>query len=128
MTWTNPRTQQTRHAIVKYPTAIGPGRSKGETVPVYVHPTFSRLRTVRLWEHSSLLWQAWREGALLHYLAGVCISALWWGARVAALCVIPALAYFLQNSQNWQVCLGILLGGFLVGFFAACLVGLFIRR
>jgi hypothetical protein len=128
VTWTDPRTQQARHAILKYPTAMAPGVRKGQTVPVYVHPTLTRLRTVRLQEDSWQLGQAWREGELRSYLAEMLFSAMWWGVVVAALCVIPALANFLQNSQNWQLGLGMVLGGYLIGFLTTCLMGLIIRR
>jgi hypothetical protein len=128
VTWTDPRTQQARHAILKYPTAMAPRVYKGQTVPVYMHPTLTRLRTVRLQEDSWQFGQAWREGELQSYLAEVLVSAVRWGVVVAALCAIPALANFLQDSQNWQLGLGIVLGGFLIGFLTTWLMGLIIRR
>jgi hypothetical protein len=128
VSWTDPRTQQVRHTIKKYPTTIQLNRTWGDTVPVYVHPIFSWLRAVRLVEDSSLLWRAWREGELGSYLAGVFFRAVWVGGVGAALCFIPALAIFLQFSLDWQKGLGILLGGFLTGFIGAWIGGIFIRR
>ncbi len=128
VTWTDPRTQQVRHAIKKYPTTIQLNRTWGDAVPVYVHPTFSRLRALRLVEDSSLLWRAWRKGELRSYLEEVFFRSVWVGGVGAALCFIPALAIFLQFSLDWQKGLGVLLGGFLTGFIGAWIGGIFIRR
>jgi hypothetical protein len=128
VTWTDPRTQEARRALLKYPATFERSRKRGEAVPVYVHPTCSRLRTVRLWEDSWQLGQAWKEGALLSYLAEVLFRAVRWGIIGTAWCLIPALVNILLNFQNWQLGLGFLLGGFLAGFIGAWIGGLFLRR
>lgn len=123
--WVDPQTQQLRISIVRY--SMAPEREKGvgEKVTVYVHPTFSRLSTVQVQTFSSLLWKAWQEGELLRYLDETLRIAVWNGLiGMAVLFILAVVTVF----TNGRVGLGLLLGGFLIGFIGTWIAALIIRR